>query len=404
MKYAVLFLCTILSGVLVAQELINVPNQSERYRFILEEEVRFGSVEDEDAYLWNGLQTKILPAPNGGMYVFDHDGSRALLFNARGQFLKQVARQGEGPGELQYMTAVSRAANGHIYITDTPSPGNATTIKCFDADMRFIEAIQTNGLAYRPAALYITPDEQYMAGHFVSFHQPTGGLDHRSGLLRMADRQVVSSYFGSQVPLPSANISDQNMWVDIVAKQTRNRFQYGLVAVGSEGTIYTAMTHKYDILMWQAGETTPYRILKKDYQPKAFTQDDIDTMVDHQYENMSSEAQAIIAKATVKKGYAKADLKVHPPILNLIALENKGVLAVRQADSDTGETSADVFSKDGRYLCKLDVPNSGLSIHAPNRSTPVERMTFHDGKAYTIISDEDGELIAVRYNYTLQKP
>ncbi len=103
---------------LPAQEIVESGIQLKGAQLILTEEIRFGAVEDDDSYQWPSLQTKILPAPNGQMFIFDHEGSRVLLFDKDGKFVKQVARGGEGPGELTQTNGIGM--DGEFLYTHTP--------------------------------------------------------------------------------------------------------------------------------------------------------------------------------------------------------------------------------------------------------------------------------------------
>ena len=391
------------STTLFAQEMVTATIGRGEYKLTLTEELRFGSVEEEDHYLWPSLQTQILPAPNGGMYIIDHDGSQILLFDEQGQFVKCAARKGEGPGELQYMNAVSRTATGMIYVMDTPSPGNGIKIKRFNADMTFRDEISTTGMKLRPDALFVSHDEKYMGGLFVSFDPETRGLSVKNGVLRLADRAVVNLFNEDKAPLGTSRIKDQNQWVDILAEGYKQKRRAGLTAMGPDGTIYSGNVNQYVISQWKPENPKPSRVVTVNYKPKPFTEQDVADYIDFQYLNMDENSKRTISRATMVKGLEKAGLPTHPPLLGIIPLEDKGFLAVRKAHLTTRKNEADVFSKEGKFLCKLEMPDAAMCTQLSHSWTPLTRMVFHQGKAYAMITDENDSIIAVRYHYSLQK-
>ena len=371
------------------------------WRLEFTEELRFGAVEDDEHYMWPSLQTMILPAPKGHIYIFDHDSARALLFDGHGNFVKQVARRGEGPGELQYMNSVSRTADGTIFIMDTPSPGNEVKIKRYAPDMTFLGEISTIGLSKRADTLFVSSDGKHMGGLFVTFNPETGGLIMNTGLLRLANREVTHLFYEEQSSLPSANIKSQNKWIDIIAEGAVKRHRAGLMVMGGDGLVYTATADKYEISQWAPGKSEPIRLISRKYKPRMFSEEDRMALVEHHYANMGEGGRAIITRTAMEKGFEKAELTVHSPLVGLIAIEDKGILAVREADVVTRKNVADVFSTKGDFLCQVEMSDAAMCVPTPDRWTPINRMIFHQGKAYTLITDEEGDQIAVRYGYAL---
>jgi len=388
---------------LAAQEIVETAVLPGGYQLTLTEEVRFGAVEEDEAYQWPSLQTKVLPAPNGQMYIFDHEGSRVLLFGRDGVFVKQVARGGQGPGELQYMTSISQTPSGLIYIMDTPSPGNLMRIKRYHADMTFRDEISTLDMPLRPDSLYVSHDEKNMAGLFVTFDPKTKGLSVKTGVLRLADKAMLNVFSVDQTALGLESITDQNKWVEIITRGVKQQHRAGLLAMADDGTVYTANADKYVISQWEPGEKVARRVISRNVKPRPFTDRDKEALVDHQWENMNESSRAAIARASIVKGLDKAELPAHPPLVGLISMEDKGFLAIRQSDAQTRINRADVFSKKGELLCEIELSDAALSLRTPGSWTPNKRMVFRNGMAYTILTDDEGDNIAVRYSYALTK-
>jgi sugar lactone lactonase YvrE len=60
----------------------------------------------------------VAAAPNGGVYVTDHNNSRIQYFTAAGSFLGAWGTYGPANGEFNYATAVAASSRGPIYVAD----------------------------------------------------------------------------------------------------------------------------------------------------------------------------------------------------------------------------------------------------------------------------------------------
>ena len=66
-----------------------------------EETLRFGAENDEDDnYIWAGPATTVAADAAGNIYVADVDEARILVFDPQGKYLRTMAAQRQGPGEL----------------------------------------------------------------------------------------------------------------------------------------------------------------------------------------------------------------------------------------------------------------------------------------------------------------
>ncbi len=214
---------------------------------------------------------------------------------------------------------------------------------------------------------------------------------------------MVNKFNEDVSPLGDSRIRNQNQWIEIISEGLRQKQRGGLVAVGDDGVIYSGSMDQYEISMWKPGSKTPFRVVKGDYRPKPYTKDEIDNLIEHQYLNMNAETQKAIARATLRKGYERANLPFHPPILGIIPIEDKGFLAIRSSDIESGRNVADIFSSNGEFLGKLEMGGFAMCIEAPGHWTPCIRMTFQENKAYALFTNQDGETQAVRFAYSLEK-
>ena len=84
----------------------------------LREEVSIGEVEGEEQYLF-GRVAEIAAAPDGSIYVFDSQVPVLRKYDARGKFVRNLGRKGQGPGEYLSGGGLAVAPDGKVYLWDT---------------------------------------------------------------------------------------------------------------------------------------------------------------------------------------------------------------------------------------------------------------------------------------------
>lgn len=67
----------------------------------LQEILRIGSLAGDERYMFSGISAFSV-APSGHIYIAEHEGN-LRHFDSTGQFVREVARQGQGPGEVLYV-------------------------------------------------------------------------------------------------------------------------------------------------------------------------------------------------------------------------------------------------------------------------------------------------------------
>jgi hypothetical protein len=88
-----------------------VPAQA---RWSLREDLRIGS-SDEGPTLFTDIRG-IAVGEHGAILVLDFKTQEIRMFDARGKFLKRVARQGSGPGEIRNANGMQMAPDGSIWV------------------------------------------------------------------------------------------------------------------------------------------------------------------------------------------------------------------------------------------------------------------------------------------------
>jgi len=404
MRWILCTLFLLLMGSAFAQKNVENGTKSEGYTFKLSEEVRFGADEEDEAhYIWPNLKTQIIPGPDGNMYIFDSDGPRVLAFDKDGLFLKQVAGPGNGPGELKFLLHVTQASDGSIFVMDTDPLAGSVRLNKFNADMTFAAEIPLRELGYQPAIANISGDGKYLGGIFAKYDMKTNGLILKTAIVNLEEKKIVNEISETATSQPdNARMQDSAMWVDYLAGQIKTLYAFGMVTFGADGTAYSAVSNKYEVSVWKPGTEKALLKFNRKFKPIPFDDEAQQELIDHFYDNFPPQARQLITKQVLRRAFDKANLPPgKAPIINLIPIEDKGVMVIHDIDMKDRSNLGDIFSKDGRYLCQVKLKDNALFAFSTSNPTP--RMIFRNGKAYTIITDENGDNRAVRYSYAITK-
>ncbi|MEK9499794.1 6-bladed beta-propeller [Gaopeijia maritima] len=82
----------------------------------LREVLRIGDAEGPDEYLFTEISNFAI-GPDGDVFVADYDGG-VRQFSPAGAFVRHVARNGRGPGEVTYITSMDASADGRLAVVD----------------------------------------------------------------------------------------------------------------------------------------------------------------------------------------------------------------------------------------------------------------------------------------------
>ncbi len=402
MKISALCLLAV-SGMLLADDIVNTKDAG--YSFVLQEEVRFGGDSDDENYSWPNLNTKILAGPKGSMYVVDVDNSRILEFDKQGKFARQAAGKGNGPGELHTVICVSQTADGGILIMDVDgaSPGGAPRVLRFKPDMTFKDVTLFSASGLIPAIMSVSPDAKYLGGLVAQLDLKNNAMVLITGILDIDKKSLISTYSTRPTPLPDPKRMDQpGMWEDYLATQFKVLYDFGMVAFSKNGKAFVANSGTYRVSRYTPGQKTPEITFTRKYKPIPFDEKAREAMIERFYDMLPSAARTLITKQVLTHGLEKANLPpVKAPMVAMVAIEDKGVLLVRDTDPVTRNNLTDIFDSNGKLLCSKTFPNHGVFTYTGSNPSP--RMIFRDGYAYTIETDKDDENSAVRYRYTIKK-
>ncbi|MEJ2722601.1 MAG: 6-bladed beta-propeller [bacterium] len=103
----------------------------------LEEDLEIGEEEDENLPIL-GRISDIVVDSRGLVYVADQAQSMVLVYDDNGSFVRQIGREGEGPGEFNRPDALALDARDELFVAD------ARNVSIFDSTRTFVTRFNQN--------------------------------------------------------------------------------------------------------------------------------------------------------------------------------------------------------------------------------------------------------------------
>lgn len=79
------------------------------------EEIRIGKIEGENEYVFGSIHD-IDVGKNGVIFVADRQVPVIRMYDKDGRFLRDIGREGRGPGEYQYIIGMHTFADGRLAV------------------------------------------------------------------------------------------------------------------------------------------------------------------------------------------------------------------------------------------------------------------------------------------------
>jgi len=132
--------------------------------------------------------TDIAVLPDGSFYVSDgYRNTRVVKFSPEGKFLFQWGRPGSGPGEFDIPHAVAVDEAGRVYVADRQND----RIQVFDARGQFLRQIKARDIG-RPYGLALLPGGRLAVAD--GGEQPKSGPDRSGVVIVAADGRVLQRF------------------------------------------------------------------------------------------------------------------------------------------------------------------------------------------------------------------
>jgi len=378
-----------------AEETVNGSEPEVAHTIEFTEELRFA----DDDITWSGLNPTVTVATDGTIYIADTGGNHILAYDAQGAFIRYVAGPGEGPGEFLELVSFSLLSDGRGVATG--GRFGICSLHWFDDQMTFVRKDtpdQGTMMSYAVPA----PNGQLFATQVVRFMP---GEERRINVTReilTPDFETVAFLPQYQIPAwDGSRTTDPDYVVERAAQQMGGKLaSRGLIAFDSDNHIYTARTGTYEITRWDPALEKKLLVIRRDYTPRAWTEEEIDSFVVDHMETVKAtlpiEVHGVYTKKRFREGFEQAGIsRYHNPLYGLLPMPDGHLLAIH-AVAEGGRQTADIFDADGTYSGRVTMDDFAFL-----GTTFEPRMTFANGYAYTIETKADDSHELVRYSYRL---
>lgn len=362
---------------------------------VFTEDLRFGSDEEGLEYLWADPSSLVEADANGNIYVGDVRDRRILQFDKDGQFVKFIAKQGQGPGELQALADLSILKDGSMIALNS-GPGVLPKFLFFDQDMKYKDTKAPEGFSKVVVSSEFAPDGKIFAGMFLAFDMEKGTMKMKVGALDMNFEVLKQLSERDQSFDPAAFQSPQGL-SKFLSDTLRNAYKgTGMMHFDKEGNAYSAISNDYTITKWSPDLSTKLMVIKRKYKPIPNTEERIDAIAENTLDTFRNGPLASMITDQLKKNIIeKAELPiVVNPVNGIITMEDGHLLVVHDVNFATGEQIVDIFNAKGEFQGQ-----STMDSWAFYNRNGLTSMIFKNGFAYCLETDDLGDNRVVRYKY-----
>ena len=342
----------------------------------LVEEARFGGAEDDAAAF--GEIRGVVATRTGKIMVLDYKLHELKLFDAQGKFVKRVARDGAGPGEIRDANGLALGSDGSVWVHD---PANGR-LSVFDPEGRFIRQIPLPITSYG----YLWEGIVENGGRVldpVSYRTDAAG----KRLPGLAVRRLsASTGKGDTIPLPICSGAPPKGSTSLSFKRGDGRggmmrgipFQPRLQTVMTRtGSIWCTPSDSYRLLVGKVGGPLK-EVVRLEVPPLPVT------AAERRIEE--NRVDSIIKAYGPLESGSIADMPGVKPVIARLIGDDKGRAWVRRTDAKEESPTWDVFDERGRHVAAVRSPG------------PVGHQVFIDGSTLlTVLTDEYDVPIVVRY-------
>jgi hypothetical protein len=288
-------------------------------------------------------------ADDGTMYVADNKPAQIRVYGADGNFIRNIGREGTGPGEYQSPFVGLR---GDTLVIQDPQ---RTSIIIYRASTG--EVLRT----LKSVCCYWFPVSIDGAGNAVAYMNtpPDSTLGSvqaffRANLATGAVDTLMVPKFEEPADWPKWQLGDGERMIMRMSVPLQPRPHY---AVDPTGGIVAGFSSDFRFAMTTNGRDTT-AVFGRSYQPIPVTASEKSTLVDAAVASMLVNNQDF-DEVTLRKQMTASAIPDQRPPYEALMIDGAGRRWVRLSSNDTTVVKLDLFDRDGRWLDQLTVPAEG---------------------------------------------
>ncbi len=311
----------------------------------LEEDLTIGEKEKEPVF--EAIRT-IRVDDDGNIYVLDWKACQIKVFDETGKRLRNIGREGQGPGEIQLPRGMEIISGKEIMLENVMN----RRLSFFSLDGELLREISTAKIML----LRTVPDS---SGNFIGIT-----------FSRLGEKNV-----------QELKKFDSNLDTVFTIGQVESSYTPGVVNQYSPMIFFTIL--KDDSILW--GKSSHYQLMVvdsernttkkiiKNYDPIRITNED----KKREIKEITEDSKGRITEKNL-------EFPEYYPAFRYISSDDEGRIFVRTYErDDEGNRYYDVFDSDGIYIAKIILKNHPTA--------------WKKGKLYCAIEDEDGFHLVKRY-------
>lgn len=362
------------------------------------EDLRFGTDEEDDNYLWADPSTPIEVNSKGHIFIADSREKRVLEFNPSGEFVRAIATPGQGPGELQGLADISILADDSIIVLNG-GPGVMSKFLFFDKDGKYVRDAAPLGFSKIVSSCEFAPDGSLFGGIFLGFDMDSGVMKFNVGTLNLKF-EIVQLLSEHPQDFNPADFQSQEGIIKFLGNILTNAYKgTGIVMFDQDGHGYSAISNSYEITKWDPSFQKKLMTIKKNYKPIPNTDERKRAIAFRTIDGMRQSAPALVNDSMVDRLIEKTELPlVTNPVNGIISMGKEHFLVIHDANETNGVQKADIFDKDGIFLGSVTMDQWAF-VNPDSKPS----MIFKNGFAYTLETDNNDENRLVRYRYSFKQ-
>lgn len=301
--------------------------------FDLEEDLSIGR-EDDDNYMFYRPR-KINTDDQGNIYILERGNHRIQKFDLNGQYLQTIGQKGQGPGEFERPYSFFLDKNKNIYVTE------GRKIQIFNSEGEFLRSIP---VSYFTTNFSVTPD-----GNIFAVASITKEEARNQAVIKMDQKGKIIKTIAEFPDIKPVSRKGKGGSISVFSvSHSYNPSLY--FSQSANGKVIYAYSSEYSLFQFNL-EGNIELIIKKEEPYHSISQKEKSKI----YEGFS-ELEERWPKGVVKEA---VQFPPHRPFFSRIITDDRGRIYVRRIEPVHEEDETvefDIFSKDGYYLYKTNLP------------------------------------------------
>lgn len=320
----------------------------------LEEDFKIGDSEDEEEMI--AQVTFFVVDENESIYALDWKANNIKVFDKNGKFVRTIAKQGQGPGEINFPSGLLITPENELIVEDA---GNRR-LAFFNLEGEFL---RNDSVADKTSLTNLVMDNK---GNVLGrqFIIEEGDMSFE---IRKFDKDLNNLFTIDRIPFTFRDPQKDKM----------NPFDFvQIYFFDPDGQIYYGNPREYEIQIYSSEGKLKKKITKK-FKAEKITEEDIEKIMDR----------------IPDMGFGVKNMMEFPkqfPAYEAYTVDEEGHLIVRTYNKAEEEDLVylDIFDAEGKYIARF-----------PSKVNP---RIWKNNKMYAIEETDEGFIVIKRYSVSWQ--